>query len=91
MAPFVHNFLDNKRYIYELKKIQNQFDQDAINDSPNSKTKITKDFSTLRPMRKIYDLMSSATTNQLNELIHEISNSYKKKNTSRITKNYAIF
>lgn len=93
MAPLSHNFLNNHRYAYELKKIQNQFDLEANNVEINtsSKDKSTKKKENQRPIRKIYDLMSSGTSKQLNDLIFHISNAYRKKNNTRISRNYAIF
>ena len=96
MAPFSHNFLNNHRYIYELKKIQNQFDIEGgaqIDNISNSrdKSKENRKKENARPVRKIYDLMSSGTSQQLDDLISNISNTYKKKNNTRITRNYALF
>ena len=94
MAPFSHNFLNNHRYNYELKKIQNQFDAEGgaqIDNIANSRDKSSKKKENARPVRKIYDLMSSGTSQQLDDLISNISNTYKKKNNTRITRNYALF
>ena len=95
MAPFAHNFLNNNRYIYELKKIHDQFDKEEPSESYKSRNQVNAkkldEISALRPERKIYDLMSSSNLEQLNKLIYEISNEYKKQNSTRITKNYAIF
>ena len=93
MAPLSHNFLNNHRYAYELKKIQNQFDVEAGNPeiNSNSKEKSKKKKDNPRPVRKIYDLMSSGTSKQLDTHISQISNGYKQKNGTRISRNYAIF
>jgi hypothetical protein len=95
MAPLNHNLINNHRYAYELKRRQIQSDIDAgrppVTLTTDQQQKVPTKKKDSRPVRQMYDLMSSGTIEQLHSLINDISSAYKKKNSSRITKNYAIF
>ena len=95
-GPIAANLVSNNRYLYELRKklseqdIQNVLERDNSSRSPKEKIEATLHM----PNRTIYDLSSSSTLFQLENLVKSIKKSYvnnRLSNQSNVMKNYAIF
>jgi GPI mannosyltransferase 4 len=85
VAPFALNVVNNKRYLFEGKRIRDELEYEY----DKSKSLSTDGFNLGPPERQIYDLMSSSEINELETLIESIKKNYTSK--SKVKKDYAIF
>lgn len=85
MAPMSVNLIQNNRFVYEKNKkiFEDQLENGNFNAKFKSGIKVTP------PERKIYDLMSSWTITDLENLVLEIKRN--STSSSKIHKNIAIF
>jgi phosphatidylinositol glycan class Z len=86
MAPVTVNLINNKRYVYEYKKMIENGDEEFDFDFDAKTSKNDKINHISPPNRFIYDLMSSSNYRSLEDLFDDI-----KKNYTRLNKHYAIF
>jgi hypothetical protein len=98
MAPISANLINNKRYIYEMRKKMSDSEIEKIlqkSTSKNSKnTKAILESLIDQPMRSVYDLPSSSNLSQLEDLVFSIRDSYINKRDNHyknVRKSYAIF
>lgn len=83
LVPFSVQIIQNKRYIYERnRKKQIEIEENSGFNQYNSDKLI-------EPKRKIYDLMSSSSLNDLNQLLKEIKTNYTVN--TRVKKDFAVF
>lgn len=89
MAPWHANMIKNNRHVYEKarKVMEDQIEEGHLGATLNIKKYLTSK----PPARQIYELMSSANSTHLNELILSIKSNYSRHSNSKIKKNFAIF
>ena len=86
MAPLATNLINNNRFVYERNK--KNFNEELENGNFN--VKFRSGIKVSAPERKLYDLMSSGTVGDLEQLVLEI----KRNSTAaskKIQRNIAIF
>ena len=89
MAPWHVNMIKNNRHVYEKAR---KALEDRIEEGHSAATLDLKKFLNSKPPgRQIYELMSSASSTDLNELILKIKSNYSRDSNSKIKNNFAIF
>jgi hypothetical protein len=98
-APFAANLINNKRYMYEIRKQMSDAELTRILEKDKHSGKSAKerlDEAIQIPLRSVYDLPSSSSLAKLTGAIKSIQNSYLTnkagaKSPNRITKSYGVF
>ncbi len=93
-APFAAHMVNNRRYIYELRKQMPDAELARILEKDKSSGKTPKerlDSAISVPVRSIYDLPSSSSLAKLESTIKSIRSNYLTKGRNKVMKSYGVF